>query len=158
MWTDLFHRIRAIVRRKPVEREIDDELRFHIERQTEKYQRAGLNSEHAAKRARLEFGGLEQVKEDYRDSLGISLLETAVVDVRYTVRQMYKRPLFTAAIILTLGVCIGAVTAVFSMVDATLLRPLPYPEPERLAQLVVHFHSGDGDSLQDGKIESRYGL
>src|SRR5437867_1584601 len=70
------------------------------------------------------------------------------MDFRYGVRLMSKRPLFTAAMVLTLGVCIGAVTAVFSIVDATLLRPLPYPQPERLAQLVIRSQFDGRDGLQ----------
>src|SRR5947207_13954845 len=73
------------------------------------------------------------------------------LNIRYAVRQMRKKPLFTAAIVLTLGICIGAVTAVFSIVDATLLRPLPYPQAERLAQLVLRFHSDGGDGLQQSQ-------
>lgn len=72
-------------------------------------------------------------------------------NVRYAVRLMGKKPFFTAAIVVTLGVCIGAVTAVFSIVDATLLRPLPYPEPERLAIVVIRFQSDRGDGLQQGQ-------
>src|SRR5262245_3781620 len=73
---------------------------------------------------------------------------TIAFDLRYAIRLMVKKPLSTAAMVVTLGVCIGAVTAVFSVVDATLLRPLPYPEPERLAQLVIRSHFEGGDGLQ----------
>lgn len=72
-------------------------------------------------------------------------------NVRYAVRLMGKKPFFTAAIVLTLGVCVGAVTAVFSIVDATLLRPLPYPDPERLAIVMTRFYSDRGDGLQEGQ-------
>src|SRR5262245_22881588 len=76
---------------------------------------------------------------------------TIAFDLRYAIRLMAKKPLFTAAMVLTLGICIGAVTAVFSVVDATLLRPLPFPDPERLAQVVVSIQFRNAEGWQDNQ-------
>jgi predicted permease len=135
MWDDFLHRVRAIFRRSAVERELDDELRFHLDQQIEKYVKAGLSREEAARRARLEFGGLEQTKEEYRDSLGISFLETTAQDLRYAVRTMRRSPGFTTVAVLLLALGIGANTAIFSMIDALMLRWLPVQNPQELVQV-----------------------
>jgi predicted permease len=135
MWSDFLHRARAIFRRKTVEREMDDELRFHIERQTEKHMRAGLRPEEAARQARLDFGGREQVREDYRDSLGISLFETIAQDVRYTLRAMRANPAFTLVAVVSLALAIGANTAIFSLVNVLMLRDLRVASPEALVEV-----------------------
>ena len=83
-------------------------------------------------RARLEFGGLDQVKEERHDTRGVSLIETTIQDARYSLRMLALKPAFAALVILTLGLGIGANTATFSIVDAVLLRPLPYRDPDRL--------------------------
>jgi len=140
MLRDLAMRLRALIRRQSVETEMDDELRFHLERQTEKYVTAGVPREDAARRARFELGGLDQAREQCRDARGTQLLENLVRDLRHSLRSLRKSPAFAAVAVLTLALGIGANAAVLSLVNAVLWRPLPFPEPSRL--LSIHeFHS-----------------
>ena len=135
MLNDLLTRIRALFRHKAVEGELDEELRFHLERQVEKYVQGGLSHEEAQQRARVEFGGVEVAKEECRDARGVRFLETLFQDVRYGVRMLRKSPVFTAVAVLTLALGIGASTAIFSVVESVLWRPLPFPDSERLTAL-----------------------
>src|SRR5205085_5151644 len=132
MFRDLWHRMRAVFRRKLVETELDEELQFHLERQVEKYVQGGLSKEEAWRRARMEFGGVELAKEECRDARGVNFIESVLQDVRYGVRTLGKNPGFTAVAVLTLALGVGANTAVFTVVNGVLLRPMPFPEAERL--------------------------
>ena len=130
--SDIRHRLRALFDRGSVERELHDELSFHIERQAETYARQGMDERAALRRARLEFGGLEQMKEVSRDVRGTARLESILRDLRYAVRSLRHRPAFTLTVIATLALGIGANTAIFTLVDALVLRPLPVPHAEQL--------------------------
>ena len=139
MLSDLLFRLRALFRRNAVEAEVDAELRAHLENEVEKYVAAGVPRSEAARRARLALGGLEQVKEQYREARGTRWLEDLVQDVRYAVRTLRQRPGFAAVALLTLALGVGATTVMFTLINGVLLKPLPYPEPDRL--VAVHGHS-----------------
>jgi predicted permease len=132
MLSDFRIRLRSLFRRAKVEQELDDELRFHMDQQAEKYMRAGMSREEALRRVRLEFGGIEQVREDCRDAHGVSFLESLAQDLRYGLRMLAKSPGFTAVIVITLALGIGANTAIFTLVDAVMLRSIPVRDPQRL--------------------------
>lgn len=126
LWSDLRYRVRAIVRRNTLEQELDDELRFHIEHEAEKYVRAGMPRSEAVHRARLAFGGVDRIKDDTRDARGTVLLESIVQDARYAVRGLRAKPGFTTGIVLTLALGIGANAAMFGIVDRMLFRAPAY--------------------------------
>jgi putative ABC transport system permease protein len=132
MFTDLVYRLRAIFRRDVVDRELHDELEFHIERQIQKYIQGGLTADEARRRVRIEFGGFDQVAEGCRDARGVSLVDEAIRNLRYAARTLASRPAFAMVAIVTLALGIGANSAVFSAVNAILLRPLPFPDGDRL--------------------------
>jgi predicted permease len=135
MWSDLSHRCRALFRRRAVESELDDELRFHWEREIERHLRSGRTRQEAERLTRLAFGGLDQVKESCRRARGTEPLETLLRDLGYGLRMLRTHPGFSVVAVLTLAIGIGANTALFSVVDNVLWKPLPFPHPEQLVRL-----------------------
>ena len=128
-WLQLFRR------RRPEEAQLDSELQFHVDRLTEEKMAAGLPLDEARREALLEFGGREQVKEDLRDVHRMALIEGAIANLKSGVRLMRKSPSFSLAVVLTLALGIGANSAVFSAINAILLRPLPFPEGDELMRI-----------------------
>ena len=135
MLADLRYRLRALLRRDTVEAELDEELRDHLERETEKLIALGHSRTDATRRARLAFGSLDDAKEQSRDARGVLAFETLVRDTRYALRILAKTPVFTAVAVLSLAIGIGANTAVFSVVNAIWLKPLAIRDPGSLVMV-----------------------
>jgi predicted permease len=142
----LVFRLRSLFRRKTVEAELDDELRFHVEQQVVTCIRSGMTREEARRQAQLSVGGIDRVKEECREERGVQRLENLLQDLRYGWRMLLKKPAFTIVAVLTLALGVGANTAIFSIVNAVLLRSLPFRDPDRLVRI---FFNQPGVGLRD---------
>jgi predicted permease len=144
MRNDFFLRVRSIFYRSAVEKELEAELRFHLEQEVQKLVAGGMPEAEAHRRARLAIGGEEQIKEECRDARGVRFAETLAQDIRFGWRSLRKSPGFTAVAILTLTLGIGVNTALFTIVHGVLLNPLPFPQPDRLVSLWERDVLGEG--------------
>jgi putative ABC transport system permease protein len=134
-WEKKMRWYRRLFWRARTERQLDVEFRFHLDQQIADYVAAGMTPEEARRRARLEFGGLDQVKEECRDVGAARLLETLVQDIRYGFRQLRRSPLLTAQFSITITIGMGATAAVLSLMLALGYQPLPYKDPGRLVAI-----------------------
>jgi predicted permease len=148
-------RFDALVHGDRREREMDDELRFHVEMEAQKHLAQGVPAAEARRLALLSLGGVEKIKEECRDSWGVRALDNFSRDVRYGLRSLRAAPGFTAAVIVTLALGIGANSAIFSVVSAVLLRPLPYGRGEQLAAVRASAPEAGFASLPLSPLEVR---
>jgi predicted permease len=135
MMKALQSRIRALFRREEMEGELDEELRFHLEKEIEQNVARGMSPVEARRMALVEFGGVERVREECRDVRGVRLLEDLIQDLRYALRVLTKSPAFTLVSVLSLAIGIGVNATVFGFVNAVMLRPLPLPDHAALVRI-----------------------
>jgi putative ABC transport system permease protein len=147
LWRRMRGWLRAMVTRSRVEREMDAELRFHVEAYAEDLVSSGVPRDEALRRARLEFGGIEQTKEICRDARGVNIVESFAQDIRFGLRMLRKNPGVTSTVALTLALGIGVNTAMFSVLNGWLLRPLPVPSPEQIIVLAGEQKEGSNGNF-----------
>ena len=135
---------KSLFRKRALDAQLTSEVRFHIEELTDANIAAGMCPQEARRRAVLEFGGGEQIKEELRDVHRVAVIDASIANLRSAFRFLRKSPSFSAAVILTLALGIGANSAVFSAIDAILLRPLPFPNGDQLMKLSQHYTKANG--------------
>jgi len=145
---------RALSRRRDFEASMKEELRFHIEQYAQDLVSSGLPRKEALRRARMEFGGLNTVKGECREARGLHGFDELGRELRYAARLLRKTPGFTATALLTLALCLGANLTIFAVIDAILIRPLPFPDPGRLVTMYNSYPKAGVD--RDGSSVTNY--
>jgi putative ABC transport system permease protein len=132
-------RLRSLFTGSRMDGELDEEVRFHIEAEAEELVARGLSESEARRAAEQRFGHVTNIRDECRDARAVRLWDDLFQDCRYSARSLLGTPLLSAVAVLTLALGIGANTAVFSVVYSVILRPLPYPDPERLVWITQYF-------------------
>src|SRR5580658_1690209 len=145
---------RVLTRRRDFEEAMSEELGFHIEQYTDELVRSGLSPEEAARRARIELGSPINIKADCREAFGVAFFDDFRRQLKYAARLLRKTPAFTATALLTLSVCFGANLTIFAVIDSVLLRPLPFPQPDRLMTVFNTYPKAGVD--RDGSSITNY--
>ena len=153
MFNDLWFRLRLLWRGRRSDRELDDELQRHLEHETQKLMASGLDAAEARRRAIVRFGALERVKEECRDARGIAAVTTIAQDASYAIRQFRRSPGLAVVAIVTLGLGVGANTAMFQLLNAVRLKTLPVPRPQELVEIRI---AGGNQGM--GVNAGRYGV
>src|SRR5690349_2635079 len=130
-------RIRELFNRSRLAHDLDDELQLHLELEIENNIRRGMSPDQARRAAAIAFGGVQRYREETRDARGIEWLESVVRDGRFALRRLRRAPLFSLGVIGTLAIGIGAAGGIGALVYGVMLRPLPYPDPDRLARISI---------------------
>ena len=153
-WIRVFiHRLRGLFLKRKLEQELEDEILSHLDMQIEDNLRQGMSPDEARYEALRKFGGVEQVKESYRDRRSLAVVDSTLRDLRYALRMLRRSPGFAVVAVLLLALGIGGNTAIFSVADAVLLNQLPVKDPE---QLVLLSHTGDPREGVDNFSNSYY--
>src|SRR5579862_365378 len=135
----MMRRLWRLFHKQEAEKQLDAELRYHVERQIAEYVAAGMRLQEAGRRARMELGGVEQLKEESREARSMYFLEGLLQDLRFGVRMLRKNPGFTLAAVLTLALGIGVNTSIFSLVYSLAFRPLPVKDPASIVSVYEEF-------------------
>src|ERR1700731_4849438 len=154
---ELWLRVKSLLNRKQLDRDLDDELAFHLAKREEANRAAGMGAQEAGYAARRRLGNVTRLKEISRELRTWTSLETLCQDVRYGARSLRKSPGFTLVAVLTLGLGIGAPTAIFSVIDSVMLQPLPFTRPNQLVRLLSTKDGvlRDGPSALDARDYAR---
>jgi hypothetical protein len=128
-------RLANVVTRRSADQRLQAEIAEHLALQTEANLRAGMSLDEARRQAALKFGGSQAIREDHQSEHGIPIIENLLFDLKYAVRMLLRSPGFATVAIATVALGVGATTAIYSVIDATLLHPLPYPDPAELVRV-----------------------
>src|ERR1700722_9592341 len=154
MWKRVRSLYRVLISRRDFEGGMTEELGFHMEQAVDDLVRSGVTREQAVRRARIEFGGVNSVEEECREARGLQVFDEMKRELIYAARLLRKTPGFTITALLTLALCIGANLAIFAVIDAILLRPLPFPDANRLVTVFNTYPKAGVD--RDGSSITNY--